>query len=100
VPYRERRNWTHKGGEEESDVELPVLQPEATAPVNTGPGLDHSPKAAEVCVDIHVPCYHQRPCGCPWSGLPPGTFLIPKGYAELFPHLPSLGELAPPLPGQ
>ena len=29
VPYRERRNWTHKGGEEESDVELPVLQPEA-----------------------------------------------------------------------
>lgn len=66
---KDRRNWEHKGAEEEPDAELPVLLPEAMAHMNTSPSLGHAPKAAGVCVDIHVPCFHQRPCGCPWSGL-------------------------------
>lgn len=28
-------------------------------------------------------CYHQRPCECPWSGLPPRALLMSKDYAEL-----------------
>jgi hypothetical protein len=29
------------------------------------------------------PCYHQRPCRGPWSGLLPGTMLMSKGFSEL-----------------
>jgi hypothetical protein len=28
-------------------------------------------------------CYHQRPWGCPWSGLPPWEMLIPEWCEEL-----------------
>lgn len=38
---------------------------------------------ARVYVDVRGPCYHQSPCGCPWSGLMPRAKLILKGYPEL-----------------
>lgn len=37
--------------------------------------------AARVCVDIHVPCYHRRPQGCPGSGLPPMVMLVSEAHA-------------------
>lgn len=33
------------------------------------------PAAARICVAVHNLCYHQRPWGRPWSGLPPGAML-------------------------
>ena len=33
-------------------------------------------------------CYHQRPGGCPWSGLLPGNMLMSEGCAKLVPLSP------------
>ena len=41
-------------------------------------GLIHDSITARVCVDVRGPCYHQRPCGCPWSGLRPEIILMSK----------------------
>lgn len=42
------------------------------------------PEAFRFSVDGHAPCYYQRLCRCPWSGLPP------------VPHLDRAGEMVPP----
>jgi hypothetical protein len=47
----------------------------------------HGPNAAGVYVDICSPNYHQRPRGCPWSGVSPetifGTCCCGEGHADL-----------------
>lgn len=52
------------------------------------------PAAAGFCVDVCGPCYHQRPCRCPCSGLMPGAILMLEGSTELVSSLNSceLGE--------
>lgn len=97
--WQKKRSWTRwqwgTGWYEE-----PVQPPEAM--VMSGPGLlwrailiwvatwGHvmfrpvrlptamSARAARVCVDVWDPCFHQRPCGCLWCGLPPEAVLMPE----------------------
>lgn len=62
--------------------------------------------AAGVCVDVCRPCFHKRPCRCPWSRLLPEFLLVWRTtlstpYLLLLrragPCAVGLEELAPPL---
>lgn len=55
--------------------------------------------AAWICADIYGPCYHQRPYGCPGSGLLPEIMLMSEYCAEL-PCPNTFGNMALPLHGQ
>lgn len=37
---------------------------------------------AEILIVVHGLCYHQRSCRWPWTGLPPGSMLMSKVYAD------------------
>lgn len=42
---------------------------------------DHSPTAANICVDVCSSCYHPRPSGCLWSMLEPEAMLMSVVWA-------------------
>jgi hypothetical protein len=52
------------------------------------PGLG----TAGVCVDVHGPCYLQKPCRCPCSRLPFGAMWMYKGFEEPGPAFWSLQQ--------
>lgn len=46
------------------------------------------------CIDVHGPCCHWRPNGCPWSRLPPEAMLTSVGCAtSVWPVLPPKAKL-------
>lgn len=49
--------------------------------------LVHCPAAAWVSVDIHDLCCHQRPHGCPATGLPAVTRWVAEGCATFGPNI-------------
>jgi hypothetical protein len=48
----------------------------------------YDPATTGLCVGVHGPCYHQRPCSCPWSGLLSGAMLISEDCTQLALPLP------------
>jgi hypothetical protein len=63
-------------------------------------GLSGSmPISSSFCVNVHGPCYHERPCGHSWPELLPGTMLMSKGLGRAH-WLKGLEELDQTSPGQ
>lgn len=57
----------------------------------------HSKAAAGICVNVHGPCYHKKPCGesLDWTGAWGLVDVQGLGRAGSTPHLGSVGELTP-----